>query len=355
MRIISGYLTRLFVARFLAVLCAMAVLGGLLDVIANADVILHTGSAGVAGLFRFAALRLPEIAAQMTPLSVLLGLMLAFGGLIRHNEMTMIQSAGVSQFRQMAVFLPALVVIAIAQFVVQDQIIPTTTAKLRAWGVGDYRGGSEGSQGTWVRQGSDVIQVRHVAAEGRHIEGVSVFRRDPEGRLTETIEIEAADFAGGAWRLQGVERRAIAEAVDSAAATPAAAAWSLAVEPRLLTALSRRVSEMSLLGIKRVLVEGDYGNRPRYLYQTWWHHKLAVPVGCILMVVLAVPLGQRFRRRGNIAPMLIVGTSLGFLYLIAEGLLLSLGEASLLPPVLAGWAPALLLASIGGSLAFFQE
>jgi lipopolysaccharide export system permease protein len=44
-----------------------------------------------------------------------------------------------------------------------------------------------------------------------------------------------------------------------------------------------------------------------------------------------------------------IGFILGFLYFIADGLVMSLGETGAVPPVLAAWMPIVVFASVGGA------
>ncbi len=270
--------------------------------------------------------------------------------------MPALKTAGISQFRQMAVLLPVALVVAAIQFGLQDRIVPGTIQALYDWGVGDYRrAGSAGdgeSQAVWIRRNDSVIRARWIEAGGRRLEGVTIFRRNGEGNLTERVDARTAEYADGRWTLHDVTRLPIPK---NTVTRVRETAWEVGIPARLLSSLSKDPKEFSLGELARFLDEPGFGNRPSYFYRTWLQHKISTPVGTVLMVLLAVPLAQRFRRHGGIAPMLVIGVSVGFLYLVIDGLTLSLGGAGLLPPFLAAWAPALLLACTGGAIAFHYE
>ena len=105
----------------------------------------------------------------------------------------------------------------------------------------------------------------------------------------------------------------------------------------------------------RFLDNPAFGSRPQYLYETWFHKRLALPVTTVLIMLLCVPLVQRFERTARAATMILAGIGLGFIYLSFDGVVLSIGEAGLLPPVFAAWVPTLILMSVTGSIAFYYE
>ncbi|MGJ8632679.1 MAG: LptF/LptG family permease [Luteolibacter sp.] len=85
-------------------------------------------------------------------------------------------------------------------------------------------------------------------------------------------------------------------------------------------------------------------NRPSYLTQ--WHYRWALPMSCIVTVLLAAPLSIHFARRGAgsgifLAIVLIV------LMLFVSSVTLALGEAAVIPAVLAAWLPNLIFSLMG--------
>ena len=79
------------------------------------------------------------------------------------------------------------------------------------------------------------------------------------------------------------------------------------------------------------------------------HSKLAFPFVTFVMTLLAVPFGVSTGRRGT-----LYGIGLGIVialsYWIVISAFVAVGKAGLLPPVLAGWAPNILVASVASYL-----
>lgn len=352
--LLDRYLARLFVGRFAALLIGFSVLIVLLDLLANANKVLETEAGDGFALFRYAALRLPGIASDTMTFAVLLAALLTLGGLARHQELVALRSIGVSQFKLFAMLLPAAIVVAVPQFILNDQIVPRSLHELRAWGVAGYGENSGGDENpvTWVREGSDVIRVSYVNVGDETLSGVTIFRRNPEGNLIERISAGSAHFVDGAWMLYDVQRFMVA---DGQTQNVEVMPWDGQIQPALFASLSAHPRELTWLEMKQFADDRDLGNRPRYYYQTWLHKKIASPVASILMILIAVPLAQRFSREGTLAPMFVTGVAIGFLYFVLDGWSFTTGEAGLLPPIVAAWTPNLILTIIAGTIAFHFE
>lgn len=352
MSVLNIYLARLFFMRLLMLLVGLSALIVVLDFLANADQVIETEGGDVMALFRYAGLRLPGIVSDLVPFSVLLAALLTLAGLVRHNELVALRAAGLSQFRLLWAFLPAALLVAVPQFILDDQLVPETVRELRAWGVGDYGSGDGGDGVTWVREGDNIVRVRFVDGGRNVLVGVTIFHRDADGNLIERITAATARYEHGGWILEDVERLTIAENVtDTMSQLP----WEGRLRPALFVSIATHPRELSFGEVKRFVDDDSFGNRPPYFYRTWFHKKMATPVASIFMILLAIPLAQRFQRQGGVALMLTVGIAFGFFYFIFDGLTLTIGEAGLLPPVLAAWAPTLTLAVIGATIAFHFE
>ena len=85
-------------------------------------------------------------------------------------------------------------------------------------------------------------------------------------------------------------------------------------------------------------------NRPAYL--THWHYRWALPVTCIVTVLLAAPLSIHFARRGA-GSGVFLAVVLSVLMIFVSSITLALGEAAIIPPLLAAWLPNIVFTLIG--------
>ncbi len=85
-------------------------------------------------------------------------------------------------------------------------------------------------------------------------------------------------------------------------------------------------------------------NLPAYL--THWHYRWALPITCLVTVLLAVPLSIHFSRRGG-GSGVFLAVVLSVLMLFTSTITLALGESGTLTPMIAAWLPNLIFAGVG--------
>ena len=80
------------------------------------------------------------------------------------------------------------------------------------------------------------------------------------------------------------------------------------------------------------------GHQPiRYLVD--WHDKIAFPLVCIIMAVLAVPFALKVNPRGGgVAMGLALSVVIAFGYWMVHTLFIALGHGGYIPPLAAAWA-----------------
>jgi lipopolysaccharide export system permease protein len=126
--------------------------------------------------------------------------------------------------------------------------------------------------------------------------------------------------------------------------------WETSLTPGHLADLAADPAKLSLAEVWRFVSNPDVGSRPVDFYQTWLLRKIAIPFVTLMMVLLAAPVAQGMQRHGGLGTGLAVGVGIGFLYFVADGLLLALGEIGTIPPVVAAWSPTVLFGAIGVSV-----
>src|SRR5437588_6842303 len=88
-------------------------------------------------------------------------------------------------------------------------------------------------------------------------------------------------------------------------------------------------------------------------FQTHLQYRLALPWTCLVVVLIAAPLGIGFSRRGilsSVAASIVLVFSMNFL----THLFLALGEGDRVPAWAAAWTPNLIFAVIGVYLLFLR-
>lgn len=102
--------------------------------------------------------------------------------------------------------------------------------------------------------------------------------------------------------------------------------------PELTTWLNSRLSNQPL------------SNKPSY--QTHWHYRWALPMSCIITVLIAAPLSIHFARRGA-GSGIFLAVILAVIMLFVNSITLALGESNIVYPPLAAWLPNICFTLLG--------
>ncbi len=89
-------------------------------------------------------------------------------------------------------------------------------------------------------------------------------------------------------------------------------------------------------------------------YRTHLQYRWAVPWSCVLVVLLAAPMGIVYSRRGILGGVAFA-IGLFFLFYFLSFLFLALGKGNRVPPVVAVWGPVVTFACIGLVLIWYRS
>ncbi len=350
---LQRYLAGLLLSRWLIIVFALVALVMMLDLMANGEDVVAADGARLESLLRYMALRAAIIFARIFPFSLLLAALITLVGLTLRRELVAMMAAGVSQRGLLVAIAPVAVLLAAVGFVVADQLSTRATEALRAWGVGDYARGGEGSpdRPLWLHAGADIIRIGFARAPGV-LEDVSVFERDAAGGLVARLDAPRAVHEDGTWWLEDVDRRDVATTGITRAER---IRWSVPLAPGHIAALVTNPRELTLAALKDISQRPGLGAYPAYVYDLRLQRKFAEPAAIIVIFLFTIPLVQRYRRPSGGAVVVGIGLLCGFIFFAVDGFLVGMGEAGLLPPSVAAWSATVLCALIGLSVLASQE
>jgi len=95
-----------------------------------------------------------------------------------------------------------------------------------------------------------------------------------------------------------------------------------------------------------VIDNAGYGQRPVNIYRTWFNARLVAALQPLFMLLLSMSLIPSYSRTRSFAWIFLMGISIGFAIFILTGITTAMGEAGLLPPWLAAWAPVIALLAL---------
>ncbi len=301
-----GVLSRHFVTRFLGTFAlSVAILTlAILTVESLTDLHVAFGESGawsdlfVRTALRVAALYLP----YLIPIAATVAAFVRFGGAARRSEIVAAKAGGISPLVLALPVLAAGLGLGGVSLLANERLSIPARAALLDTQRGDPSGLSYRQGAFWYVDGAFVFRIESADEGARVLHGVTIFERDPAGRLLRRNRASRAELVGkGRWRLLDAEiltldpaQPAVAGVID----THAEIELELGNRRALLSA------NPDLLPI-RDLVEfaaaSPEGSAQQLEAKSLFHQRLSNPLASFPFVVLAVALGLRVEHSRSLA------------------------------------------------------
>lgn len=338
----------------LLALGTIALLLQMIDVVEQGDVFVKRGM-GLGDVLRYAALRLPAIVQQSVPMAALAGAMAAFALFASRHEVTALRALGLSQWRVLAMAVPAALALLAATFALAEWATPASQARLAAW----WQATDPATEGTpertrWFRLDRDIVRVAAASVDGTRLSDVQIFSRDEQGRIDRRVAAAEAVYAGNGWTLSGVEvSRFSSDAIERT--RQARSRWDASLLPADVSAFFSAAPAMSAEAARRSLALAAPVSQPEAVFATRIQRSVAEPLAPLVMLLFALPLAFVPPRTGRSWPALLYAGVGGLAYLVADGVLTVAAQVGYVPSVLGAWAAPVLAALIGLNVLLFSE
>ena len=123
--------------------------------------------------------------------------------------------------------------------------------------------------------------------------------------------------------------------------------WNSAQNPDSIARLAAEPRDLALKDMRTFSERGNSGSKPRFAYEFWRLHRLTRPLGAFVLLLCAVPIMQRVGRQDTGDKALIVGISMGFIFLIIDGALATFATTGGMSVTTAIASPLILFGLIG--------
>jgi len=153
---------------------------------------------------------------------------------------------------------------------------------------------------------------------------LELFNRSPEtGAVESVIWAERANYLpSGDWELSGVQTLPI-EGADGEPRLALKASgpqlWKTTQTPQSIARLAAEPRDIALSDMRGFMQKGNSGSKPSFAYQFWYWHRITRPIAAFILLLCAAPIMQRTGRQDTGDKALIIGITLGFIFLIMDG------------------------------------
>lgn len=341
---LDRYLLRLCIGFFLLVIITVCTIWVVVDFSENVDDIQkHAVPFMVVASYYF--FLLPQILHDTLPIAYLIAFLGASAVLERNNETTAIKAAGVSLSRAALPLLLLGLLLGGGLFGMDEVVVQRANrASQRLFDIIRGRKVARSYRATdrlflFLPDGHTLVNFLQFDPDTDTLVRPSIYVFDDKLNLRTRYMADRATYKDGHWRAVGAWSRTLL-----AGGSPAFVRHlgpidlPLNVGPSYFGREYRRPSQMSfgeLASYIHTLREAGY-RVDRLRVQL--HQKLAYPLSIAVLAWLALPYAFRMGRRGTVTG-IAVALVLGMVYFAFTAFVTKLGEASLLPPVLAAWTP----------------
>lgn len=356
-RTLTLYLAKMFIVRIFAVLVMLVLVLMMLDLLSRSGEILAVEGNGQGELLTYASLRIPQLIARFMPYSVLLATIITLVTLNQNSEVVAMKAAGLSAHQVLAPLLLTALAMSALAFAFNERVVTRATATLKAWEAVEYGAVPQDSEvraNVYLTDGDNILTAANISGNGAdtRMEGVTWYRRGPDGLIAEQVRAQSATYANPGWQLQGVTSFDV-QAADSSVEDVKIVAQELTLGQVELGRIDPEAQDFFTLSESIEAYEAA-GRRTSELRARWWH-KLAGPLAAFLMPLLGAIAAFGLARSGQVFIRALIGMSLGFAYFVVDNAALAMGSFGGYPPLLAAWAPFMLFLLIGETVLIRTE
>lgn len=304
----------------------------------------------------------PSMIYIITPLSVLIAVLVVFGGLNRTNELTAMKATGTSLYRIIVPVLVIASVLSVSLFLFDEAYLPAANRKQEAlhniikgrpaqtylrpdrkWMFGVPQAGQPGR----------IFYYEFFDPDNDRFANITVFEFDPA-----TFSLSRRIFAAGAhWDPQihrwifehGWQRSFNGDQVTNFQTFEVSTIPEIVEQPQYFKKETRPSQEMSFNELQRYIRDLRQSGLDTMRLRVQLNRKLAYPLITLVMAVLAIPFALSMGKRGSLTG---IGIAIGMAiaYMFVDGMFEAMGNVNMLPAFLAAWSPDVLFALAGSYL-----
>lgn len=339
--VLPRYIARTYL-QMLALSFAVLLTGYVLvDVLERLQWFAHYHAGPITAL-HFYSLWIPLLASRVVPLSILLATTLTVSVLSAHQELIGMRACGISALRALTPVLGIAAVLTPLYFVLNEVVLPRTTARMDAFKAYEIKKHVQRRgplpEMLWWRTETQLYQATLIDPQLGEAQELSIYDLDATGLPVRRIYAQAAHHIGnGVWELVApVETKISTEGLRT---IPASARIQLGDAPKE-TFASTHFSVWELADKIREVEATGYDSTS---YRVDWHVKLAASCACVLLPVVALLFALGGPPFPSAALTLFASGVLGVGQILLTSVCTALGYGGSLPPIMAGWAPMLIL------------
>lgn len=354
MNIIKSYLTQEILTSALLITVGLLAMFSFFDLIQELDN-LGKGNYHLGTVLLYVLLSAPGHIYEVAPVAVLLGAIYALAQLSHHSELVVMRTSGLSIFHIGLGLLKIGLIFAAFTFVVGELITPVSekSAQKTRLQATDQVVAQEFRSGLWIKDGNSFVNIESVLPDAS-LQNIHIYEFDNEFRLRSVSNAVSGFYDNNQWNLRSVTQTKFQDKTIRTTQF-GQAFWQSVIQPELLNVLlvvPEKMAAWNLYSYIRHLQENKQ-KTTRHEIALW--SKLLYPAACIVMVVIALPIGFLQQRSGGIGRKILTGIMIGLGYQIFNRVFVHIGLLNDWPPFASAALPTLLFLAGGAWMWLLME
>ncbi|MCP3941302.1 MAG: LPS export ABC transporter permease LptG [Desulfobacteraceae bacterium] len=351
MSCLHKYWLKEFTKLFLIIQMIILVLFVFIDYLSRMDRFLNSSISLFEALW-YVLLKVPYMFVQFTPAGILLAVIAVFGVMNRNNELTALKSSGISIYYLVRPALLVGIVLAVLMFVLGETLIPISMAKANYIRYNQMQTGtsraSVGRNDIWIKSGTKLVHINYFDPINHRVAGVTITTMGDGFKIIERMDAKKGTYKDGKWVFEGVIEQIYKPGDnDYDVKLIPVKAVKLNISLKDLGVVAKKSNEMSFFELKNYVKKVEAEGYDSTTYKVDMNGKIAFPFICIIMALTGAATGMRSFVKTNMPLGIAIGVVICFLYWIMYGFCLSMGYATILPPIIAAWVANLAFLCMG--------
>ncbi|MBI2681033.1 MAG: LptF/LptG family permease [Candidatus Solibacter usitatus] len=306
-------------------------------------------------VFTYLAYLAPKLIYDTLPMSVLVAVLVTFGVLTKHNEVTAFKACGVSLRRLAAPVLAMSVILSAGLFAFDHYYVPEANRiqdairnEIKGRPVQTYLRPDR----KWIfgKDHTHIYYYKYFDTNHDVMAGVSVYELDPKTfDLRSEIYADRAEWqpSMGTWIFQNGWVHEIRGILDSRFERfPVKTFAGLDEPPSYFLKEFIQDKQMNFLDLGTYIRDLQQSGFDTVRLRVQLHKKFSVPVFALIMAMISIPFGFLVGNRGAMAA-IGVGIAIGMTYIGVGQLFEQIGNVNQLPPAIAAWSPDVMFGLAG--------
>lgn len=343
---IDRYILSIFWVAFLGGLFVFATV--FLAVDAMSTMVSYPGVSGQT-LIKYYGYSLPEILYRMIPVASVLATIVTLASLQRAGELVALFSLGMSLRRISMSILASVLLISGAALFISDRVMPGMARQKNYVFYSEIKKNPAlysmvKTNRIWYRSKDTIFNIKTLNEKTHKAQGLTLYSFDEGWNLIQMITAAEVDLLGSTWKLK---KGSVTIFTDDSS-FPLTSDFkektiSMGEDAKDLSSTAHTSDVLGLGELKDFIKKNKEAGLDTVRYEVDYHSKFGFALAGLVMTLLGIPFAVGKARSGGIMAQVGVCLGLVFLYWIFFSSALTLGYHGQLPPLIAAWAPNVII------------